>query len=149
MLNEYLTPDRVMIRSHVDSWREAIDLVGGLLVAHGDVESSYVEAIKTSIAGPGGTYIDLGAGVALAHAPPEAGALRIGLSLLKLDRPIFLADDPHHPITVFIALAARDNASHLEVMRELAELLTDTDRREALLHLAYPEDITPILSTGE
>lgn len=146
MLDEYLTPERILIRPSAESWRQAVDWAGDVLVSHGDVEPAYIDAIKASISGPGGTYIDLGAGIALAHARPEAGVHRTGLSLLKLDEPVLLADDPDHPIRLFIALAAQDASSHLEVMKELAGLLTDTTRRERLLRAASPADITSVLT---
>lgn len=75
MLGQFFASDAVMYADEVSGWREAVDTVTAPLVEHGAIKPSYVDAIKESIAAPGGTYIDLGWGIALAHARPEAGVV--------------------------------------------------------------------------
>ena len=67
MLGQFFASDAVMYADEVSGWREAVDTVTAPLVEHGAIKPSYVDAIKESIAAPGGTYIDLGWGIALAQ----------------------------------------------------------------------------------
>lgn len=139
------SPDRALVYQSVNNWSEAIDLVGAVLVREGNATAGYVQAIKDSILAPGGTYIDLGFGIALAHARPEQGVLTTGIAVLRLVEPVLLADDPAHPISVFIGLAAQDSATHLGVMKQLARVLTDESARTALLGATTPEEIVTAL----
>lgn len=70
MLGQFFASDAVMYADEVSGWREAVDTVTAPLVEHGTIKPSYVDAIKESIAAPGGTYIDLGWGIALGACPP-------------------------------------------------------------------------------
>ena len=105
MLGQFFASDAVMYADEVSGWREAVDTVTAPLVEHGTIKPSYVDAIKESIAAPGGTYIDLGWGIALAHARPEAGVVSTSLSVLHDGKPFLLADDEKHPIPPCSALA--------------------------------------------
>ncbi|MFJ3382153.1 PTS sugar transporter subunit IIA [Curtobacterium sp. NPDC090217] len=145
MLTELLTPDRIRFADDVGSWRTAITLVSEPLVTDGTITTDYVDAVTESIAAPGGTYIDLGFGFALAHARPERGVVRPGLSYLRVRPAVDLADDPAHPIDVFLLLAATGSAEHVQTMQELAMLLTDEDARTRLLEAVSPADVTSAL----
>lgn len=148
MLSDYFTDQTVRFADGVEGWREAIGLVSQPLLADGSITSRYVEAMTETIAKPGGTYIDLGHGVALAHSRPENGVNRTGVSYLRVRPSVLLADDPKHPIDVFLCLAATDSSGHLGVMRELAALLTDEDRRTRLLEATTVADVTAAIDTN-
>lgn len=132
MISEYLHPENIQVVQHVRDWQQAVDIVSSLLLEHGDITSSYVEAMKNSISAPGGTYIDMGGGIALAHARPETGVVHTSLSLLHTVEPFDLAGDPKHPITVMYCLAAQDANTHIELMQSLAQLLTDEAARDEI-----------------
>lgn len=133
----------------MSDWREAVALVGGVLVQHGNATAEYVDAMEHSIEAQGGTYIDLGFGIALAHSRPENGVIETGLAVIRLGSPVLLAGDPDHPIAVFIALAAQDADSHLDLMQDLAAILTDPTRRQELLDAATPADVLSALAAKE
>ena len=100
-----------------------------------------------SIAG-GGTYIDLGYGIALAHARPEAGVVSTGLSALRVTPEVLLNDEENHPIKLFVCLAAADTKSHLETLRSLGQLLSTPEERDALLAAANPTEFLAVLNKG-
>jgi mannitol/fructose-specific phosphotransferase system IIA component (Ntr-type) len=131
MLSDHLTEETVVFAEAAD-WREAVETAAAPLVERGSVRPEYVQKILENIEAPGGTYMDLGFGVTLAHARPEAGVDATGLSLLVLDRPVDLADDPAHPAKLVFVLAATDTTAHQSTMAELAKLLVDKDARDAL-----------------
>jgi len=144
VLNDYLTPDTILFSEGVSGWRAAIDLVAKPLLDSGSITPAYVDAMTESIAN-GGTYIDLGFGIALAHSRPENGVVATGLSSLRVSPPVLLNDDPAHPIDLFFCLAATDATGHLETMQELASLLTDDELRTQLLAAQNSAEVTAVI----
>ncbi|MCH3975214.1 MAG: PTS sugar transporter subunit IIA [Bifidobacterium tibiigranuli] len=144
MLSQYVEPESILYRESVTDWRQAIDIVAAPLLHNGAVTPEYIEAMKASIAGPGGTYIDLGGGVALAHARPESGVNATALSVLHVETPFLLADSAEHPISTMFCLAATDANAHIELMQDLAALLTDDERRGALNTVTTADEIRSV-----
>jgi PTS system ascorbate-specific IIA component len=133
MLDELLTAETVQISDRTDlTWQDAITLSAKPLVENKSIETSYVDAM-IEIATKQGPYFNIGDHIALAHARPEAGSNGISLSLLKTTHDVNLISDDH-PVSLWFVLAAKDNESHLEVIQGLMQLLTDTDKLQALLN---------------
>lgn len=147
MLSDYLNEETMRFARNIDHWQNAIEIVTEPLLLNNAIERSYVDAILESIS-DGGTYIDLGFGIALAHARPESGVLQTGLSALWVDPPVLLNDDEKHPITLFFCLAAADNSSHLQTMADLGRLLTNPSARDALLAATNSAEALAVLSNG-
>lgn len=131
LLHELITAETYQHRSGATDWREAISLAAQPLLASGKIESTYIDAMigKVEEFGP---FISLGKGIAIPHARPEDGVKAIGMSMLVLDEPVLLADLPDHPISLFICIAAVDNASHLKALSHLTKILREDDQIEAL-----------------
>lgn len=138
---QYLPSNRIQFAGlELADWRSAIRLTGAPLVRDGIVTAGYPEA-AISLAEQKGPYFDLGHGIAMPHARPEAGAHGVGLAVLRCSTPVLLLGRVDHPIAVFIMLAAPDSASHLELLRQLAEVLANPARRARLTSAAQPVDI--------
>lgn len=147
MLTEHLTAERLQFADDISGWREAIELVSRPLLDDGSITRGYVDAMIESIAA-GGTYIDLGFGIALAHTRPERGVVRTGLSALWVRPDVLLNDEPEHPISWFVCLAATDQNSHLATMAQLAQLLTDDTARNTLLAATTPAEALAAIQSG-
>ena len=148
MLTQYLNERTMLFPDRVDGWRDAIEQVSTPLLADGAITREYVDAMLTSIAG-GGTYIDLGYQIALAHARPESGVVRTGLSALWVRPAVLLNDEDAHPITLFVCLAAADSSAHLAAMAQLGALLSDETARDSLLAATDPTAALAVLTAGE
>jgi len=144
VLNDYLTPQTVLFASDVHGWRDAIHRVAQPLLDSGSITPAYVTAMTDSIAA-GGTYIDLGFGIALAHSRPENGVVATGISSLRVEPAVLLNDDPAHPIDLFICLAAVDPTGHIETISELATLLSDDELRASLLAATTPDGVLSVI----
>jgi mannitol/fructose-specific phosphotransferase system IIA component (Ntr-type) len=144
VLSNHLTSDTITFADNVDGWRDAITRVTAPLLESGAITPAYVDAITASIAA-GGVYIDLGYGIALAHARPENGVVSTALSSLRVTPAVLLNDDPAHPIDLFFCLAATDQQSHLKTMMELAKLLSDDELRTRLLAATTPAETTTVI----
>lgn len=141
----YLPVSRVQFSDESLGWREAVRLAGQPLVGEGLVTPSYVEA-AIAIAEEKGPFYDLGKGIAMPHARPEAGASAIGLSVLRCRQPVNLLDRDDHPIDIFIMLAATDSSTHLEMLQRLAVVLIDDEKVDRLKSATAPEDVVAVFS---
>ncbi|MFE2034859.1 PTS sugar transporter subunit IIA [Streptomyces scopuliridis] len=148
MLSELLTEEKIRFSNDSLTWRQAVTQVAEPLLDAGDITSGYVEAMIDSIAA-GGTYIDLGYGIALAHARPESGAVRTAISMLRLAEPAPLLDRPEHSVDLYFCFAAVDAAAHTGAMSSLARILSDTETREALRDARSAADVTKLITRFE
>lgn len=105
-------------------WRGAVHAACAPLVTAGAVEARYPDRCIW-IAEEHGPYMVLAPGIALAHARPEDGAVRLCLSAAVLARPVEFGHDQNDPVDLVLAFGSPDDASHLELLQSLAEHLLD------------------------
>lgn len=127
MLADYLTPATIRLRVGADGWPAALQQAGNLLVGAGACTPGYVAAMVEAVETLG-PYIVLAPGLAFAHARPEAGALRLGASLVTLDPPVWFGAAENDPVAVVVAFCTCDDQGHIELLAELAHLLGDAQR---------------------
>lgn len=114
--------DRIQIAEKAADWKDAIEMVVDPLEKEGIVEKRYLQAIYENVA-ENGDYFIIMPGFAIPHTRPENGALKNGLSFLKLRKPVMFSSGQE--VSYLIALAATDADEHMDTMSELAELLMD------------------------
>lgn len=132
MILDLLNPQTVQLTDGKGmTWQQAIQLAAQPLIDNGTIETGYVNDIMKVVESEG-PYINIGPQIALAHSRPTDDVHRIGLSVLKTNETISLVTD-EHPIKLWIVLAAVDNTSHLTLIQELMELLTDEQTVQNLL----------------
>ncbi|WP_139691654.1 BglG family transcription antiterminator [Sporolactobacillus terrae] len=148
MLSELLTRDTVQVAQNQGmNWKQAIQKSAEPLLKKGKVTSQYIDAM-IEVVNQHGPFINIGKGVALAHARPDKGVNHLSMSLLKLDKPVDLVDQ-NHPVTLFFTLAAVDNTAHLKALSELASLLGEATTLEQLLKAQTKEDLLSIIEEEE
>lgn len=148
MLTELITPEMIQICDEVADWETAIRTAAKPLVASRKIEDRYADAMieKVKQYGP---FIHIGKGIALPHARPEDGVKALGMSLLKVEKPVLLLDDEKHAVQLFVCLAAVDNEAHLRALSSLTKLLSNKENLDDLLAATTKEEITTILIRGE
>lgn len=144
MLSELITQDTIQIVDEPLKWQEAITLVARPLLEQGKIESRYIDAMINKVK-EFGAFIHIGKSIALPHARPEDGVNELGMSLLKTNKPVLLLDDEKHPVTIFICLAAVDNAAHLRALASLTKILSNSENLERLIQASTKEEIQTIL----
>lgn len=148
MLSELITPEMIQISDGATDWESAIRLAAQPLVDSKKIEPRYSEAMidKVKQYGP---FIHIGKGIALPHARPEDGVNALGMSLLKVEKPVLLLDDEKHAVQLFVCLAAIDNEAHLRALSSLTRLLSNSANLNDLLVAQTKEEIQTILTRGE
>ncbi len=97
---------------------------GELLEKSGAIEPRYIDAMINTVKEIG-PYIVIAPGIAMPHARPEAGAKKIGMSLITLKNPVNFGNKENDPVKIVVSLCAIDHSSHLKALSELVELLGD------------------------
>ncbi|TDD72397.1 PTS sugar transporter subunit IIA [Jiangella aurantiaca] len=103
-------------------WRGAVHAACAPLVSAGALEPRYPERC-IAIAEEHGPYMVLAPGIALAHARPDDGVLRLCLSAAVLATPVEFGHDQNDPVDVVLAFGSPDDGAHLALLQNLAEHL--------------------------
>ncbi len=92
----------------------------------------------------------LGHGVAIPHGRIK-GLKNPVAAILRVDEPIPFESADEQPVTLLIFLLVPENANqrHLEILSEIAELLSDKATREALQSAETPEALYGLVARWE
>lgn len=126
LLKDLLTEKTIKLNVEVKDWEEAVRIGGELLEKDGAIEHRYIDAMINSVKEIG-PYIVIAPGIAMPHARPEAGAKKIGMSLITLKNPVNFGNKENDPVKIVVCLCAVDHSAHLKALSELVELLGDDE----------------------
>jgi mannitol/fructose-specific phosphotransferase system IIA component (Ntr-type) len=131
MISDILKKENVQILDSVSSWQEAIYVSTKNLVEKGYVTKNYPQKI-IELTKKYGAYYVLGPDVALVHARPEDGVIHKQLAITLLKKPVKF-DGKEDTVRLIIALAAEDSQSHLKVLKQIAEILSDSKKLQSII----------------
>jgi len=144
MLSELLTENTIKVNVEASDWEEAVRKGGQLLVRNGSVEPRFVDAMIATVKEMG-PYIVIVPGIALPHARPTDGVIKMGMSLIKLATPVNFGSEDNDPVSVVISLGAIDNHSHMKALSTLVNLFNNDEKIEILKNANSLEEILPLL----
>lgn len=144
MLKDILTDSNILIQASPKNWEEAIELVAQPLLKENIIEQQYIEAMVASV-NEYGPYIVIGKHLALAHARPEDGVNKLGVSVATLKDGVAFNNPDLDPVKIIFCLAAVDSYSHLNIMRELVELINDEEKLNQLITVKSIADFKKVL----
>lgn len=131
----------VKVVDEVKDYKEAIKISCNLLEENGIVENRYYDSILNKI-DELGPYFCIADGVAMPHARPEDGAIKEGVGVVKVNTPVdFLGKS----VNVFFTLSAKDNNSHLELLKRIAEVCMNKDKLNIIINSKNKEEIQEVL----
>ena len=134
----------ILLKGSVDNRSAAIELAGELLVASGRATKGYVASMLDAVE-KFGPYIVIAPGIALAHGKPSEDVIETGLSLLVLENAIEFQHSQNDPVQLVFGLAATHHESHIEMMSELAQFLSDQNSVNSLLTCSDSDQIRLLL----
>ncbi len=143
-LSGVMHPSNIQTLEFVDSWVDAIHIASKPLLESNAITDKYVQAMikNVDIYGP---YIVLGQDIALAHALPKDGVNKLGVSLLRVSKPVQFKD---RQASLIFVLAPEDKHSHLRIMKDFLSLTADQKRIEQI-KTANVEMIPSLLDFNE
>ena len=77
MLTSLLTKETIALNVEAEDWMDAIRKSAQPLLANGSIEPRYIDNMIQAVKDLG-PYIAIAPGVAIAHAKPEQGVVRMG-----------------------------------------------------------------------
>ncbi|MED3879527.1 BglG family transcription antiterminator [Priestia megaterium] len=117
-LADLITPETIVLRDQVESWKEAISIAAAPLLHKGIITEAYIDKMQEQYPSMS-PHIVLRLNVAIPHASPEDGVQAVGMSLLKLKEGLLCGEQNVHFIVV---IAATDKKKHLNAMLQLMKL---------------------------
>ncbi|MBS3949192.1 MAG: PTS sugar transporter subunit IIA [Peptococcaceae bacterium] len=144
----WISPETVLINVPARDWQEAVRAAGHLLVKAGAAEPRYLDAMIRTVAELG-PYIVLAPGMAMPHARPEDGALKVGFAAITLDHPIEFGNPDNDPVRLVIAFCAPDSDAHIQSLTQLARALGEPGFVERAVAATTTEDLAEILNRGK
>jgi mannitol/fructose-specific phosphotransferase system IIA component (Ntr-type) len=120
----------VSVKESVDNWTDSIIVAAEPLLQAGCITKNYVTAMIDNVKN-NGSYIVIMPNVALPHSRTEMGAIKTGVSILKLDQPVYYPENK--PVKLIISFSANDNNQHMEMLSMLADTLMDEVRLNDIL----------------
>jgi len=145
MITDTITREVVQYMESVKDWREAIKIAAQPMVDQGKITTGYVDAMIESVV-EFGPYIIIAPMIAMPHARPEFGSKEIGLSVLKLKQPVSFTDDDENLATLIVVLSCKEDGKHIEILTELAEILSDEVKYEKALSSESIDEILEVFS---
>ncbi len=148
VIKDLLTKETIQFAFSVNSWEEGIRLGAKPLLENGSITEDYINAMIDNVKGFG-PYIVICPNVAIPHAQNKTGVNKLGMSFLKLEKEVYVLDNPQKPVKVFITLAAIDNHTHLRALAQLSNILTNEVTREQLIACNSTEDVIKLIDMEE
>lgn len=140
MLKDALA-DRIQISDDAQDWKKAIEMVIRPLQRDGIVEERYLQAIYDNVS-QNGDYFIVMPGFAMPHTRTENGALKSGLSFLKLRKPVVFSSGQE--VSYLMGIASKDADSHVDTLAELVDVLMDEKNVEKLEKANTAEELLGI-----
>jgi PTS system ascorbate-specific IIA component len=147
-LRDALSEAAIALNEKLGDREAAVRRSGELLTASGRVDPEYTDAMVAALE-EFGPYIVLAPGVALAHARPTPAVHGVAFSVLTLDPPVAFGHPENDPVRLVVGMAAPDDESHIEALRQLAELLGDDARRERLMAVTTAQEVLALIGPAE
>jgi len=143
-LSDALPPESIALGERLPDRAAAVRRSGELLVASGLVDPGYTDEMLAALE-EYGPYIVIAPGVALAHSRPSPAVRGVAFSILTLDPPVEFGHPENDPVNLVVGMAAPDAESHIEALRQMAELLGDDASRERLVGAVSPSDVLALV----
>lgn len=143
-LYQMLPPSRIRLDVDCKDWCEAVRESAGNLLAADYIEERYIDAMIQNIE-ENGPYIVLSKGFALPHEGIDQGTKKLGMSFIRLLRPVEFQAEERDPVEFVCCLSAVDHKTHLKAFFHLVNMLKKNEFKEALRKCRTPEDVTNTL----
>lgn len=147
-LTDFLPSKAIRLNVECSDWMEAIRKSAEYLLEQGAIKPEYVEAMIENVK-ENGPYIVVGPGFALPHEALDAGAVKVGMSLIQLKTPVPFGREGLDPVEWVCCLSAINKETHLKAMFHLINLFNNRSFREDIKKSATREEVFGIIERYE
>ncbi len=141
-MQELLKQKNVQIIEGFNDWKQAIMECCKPLIEQGYCTKEYPQGIiqNTNEMGP---YYVLCENFALLHAKSEQGALKTQVAITVLKNPLKFSPDGFD-VRILLTLCAIDSTSHMEVLKAVANIFTDTNKVASIINAQDSNEVYEI-----
>lgn len=144
-LYDLIGRDGIVVTSEKNlSVDSALELTCSVLLARGDIETSYLDAIKVKHKEIGAYYV-LAPKIAMPHARPEDGVNKAALQITVFKNGVDLESSDNGDVYLAITLAAMDSDSHIHTIMALSNLFQNDDDIDRIIAANDESEIIKIL----
>jgi nitrogen PTS system EIIA component len=148
LISRLLPASNVLLDLHASSKKRAFEQAGLLFENnHGIARAKVFDSlfVRERLGSTG-----LGQGVAIPHGRIK-GLKEAAAAFVRLAEPVAFDAPDGRPVNILIFLLVPEQATqqHLDILSELAQMLSDKSFRENLLNAADPEALHTLLATWE
>ncbi|WED25405.1 PTS sugar transporter subunit IIA [Vibrio sp. DW001] len=144
-LYDLIGRDGIVVTSEKNlSVDSALTLTCSVLLARGDIEASYLDAIKVKHKEIGAYYV-LAPKIAMPHARPEDGVNKAALQVTVFKNGVDLESSDNGDVYLAITLAAMDSDSHIHTIMALSNLFQNDDDIDRIIAANDESEIVKIL----
>ena len=147
-LEKFLTKDHIQLNCRAKDWKNAIAISAIPMLKAKEIEPTYVNSMQKAVE-EFGPYMVLAEGFALAHAKPGPEVHSVCISLITLDPPVEFGNDDFDPVDILVAFGTPDPKSHINILRELGELLNKPESFGIIRAAESNQEIISLFSAQE
>lgn len=147
-LSDLLPAQAIQIGVECSDWKGAIEASAKYLLKNGAINENYIKAMIKNVM-ENGPYIVVAPGFALPHEALNAGASKVGMSLIRLKTPVPFGKEEMDPIEWVCCLSAINKETHLKAMFQLVNLFYNQSFREKIKECKTGEEIYKIIEQFE
>lgn len=139
-LAELLPSEAIRLNIRCKNWMEAIRQSAQYLLKNDCIEDRYVSSMIENVE-RNGPYILVAPGFALPHEALNAGAKKVGMSLIRLDDPVVFGKPEFDPVEWVCCLSAINKETHLKAMFHLVNLFHNKEFRHEIRPARSGEEV--------
>lgn len=147
-LHHLLSENHITLDVECVDWREAVWKSAEVLLREGYIEARYIDAMIENIE-LNGPYVVLSKGFAVPHEGLEQGSVKVGMSLIRLKKPVPFGADELDPVEFVCCLSAVDHKTHLKAFFNLVNLLRQEEFKQRLRKCVSPAEMARIIEEYE
>lgn len=147
-LHHLLTPDFITLDVKCEDWRSAIRKSAQSLLKFGYIENRYVASMIRSVE-EYGPYIEIAPGLAIPHAGLNDGSYKIGMSMIRLSKPIPFGIEELDPVRYVVTLSSINQKNHLRALFHLLSLWQNDKFLNELDNAVTPKEANKIIEKFE
>lgn len=147
-LSDLLPAQAIQIGVECSDWKGAIEASAKYLLKNGAINENYIKAMIKNVM-ENGPYIVVAPGFALPHEALNAGASKVGMSLIRLKTPVPFGKKEMDPIEWVCCLSAINKETHLKAMFQLVNLFYNQSFRKQIKECKTGKEIYKIIEQFE
>lgn len=135
-----LPSEAVRLNVSCESWQETVRQSAQYLLRNGCIEERYISSMIENVE-KNGPYILVAPGFALPHEALNAGAKKVGMSLIRLAEPVVFGKPEFDPVEWVCCLSAINKETHLKAMFHLVNLFHNQKFRDEIRDVGSGEEV--------